>query len=182
MPNAPDQPGATTSALFTQQTPGAIITGAGNLDHPAGASLFEITDATSSELGTVVLHARTQGAELDYGSMMLRYDSGLGIETLAPVARLELDRFDHSPGNCDRGGPAGGNAILAPEAAQSRAGRVAGFLQASNHLASSGGRPVERFCQPFGRRPRPAPWRYTNLLFKLRSSFFSRAPTRCLAR
>jgi len=92
VPISPDQPGATTGAQMTQQTPGAVVTGTFNIYNPAGASLFEIADSTSFTVGTVALQVRSSGTELDYGSVTLSYDTGGGPIMLAPLGRAELDR------------------------------------------------------------------------------------------
>lgn len=92
--NLADKAGATTGAILTQNgSAGSFITGTGNIyDFSDGIQAFQLTDATSFTLGTVVLQTRTLGSELDYSSVTLSYIDGSGIHSLAPTAYLELDR------------------------------------------------------------------------------------------
>lgn len=92
--NLADKAGATTGAILTQTgSSGSFITGTGNIyDFSEGIQAFQLTDATSFTLGTVVLQTRTLGSELDYSSVTLSYTDGSGTHTLAPTSYLELDR------------------------------------------------------------------------------------------
>jgi hypothetical protein len=90
--NLPDKPGATTGAILTQNLTNAFLTGSGNIYNLSGLSSFTLADATPHTFGTVVLQARTLGAELDYGSMFLNYTNGTGAHSLAPLSHVELDR------------------------------------------------------------------------------------------
>lgn len=92
--NLADKAGATTGAILTQTgSPGSFITGTGNIyDFSEGIQAFQLTDATSFTLGTVVLQTRTLGSELDYSSVTLSYTDGSGIHSLLPTSYLELDR------------------------------------------------------------------------------------------
>lgn len=91
--NPADQPSSTTGALLTQiGSPSAFLTGSGNIYDPVGVPSFELADSTPFELGAVVLQTRTLGSELDYSGVRLTYDSGAGVQTVAPLFRVELDR------------------------------------------------------------------------------------------
>ena len=92
--NLADKAGSTTGAILTQTgSASSFITGSGNIyDSSASIQSFQLTDATPFSLGTVVLQTRTLGSELDYGSVFLSYSDGTGSHSLAPLARLELDR------------------------------------------------------------------------------------------
>jgi len=84
--------GSTTGAVLSQSDPGGFITGSGNLYNLDGTSAFTVSDSTPFTLGTVVLQARTLGSELDYNSVVLTYNTGAGLQTLAPLFRTEVDR------------------------------------------------------------------------------------------
>ena len=92
--NLADKAGATTGAILTQNgSASSFITGSGNIyDFSEGIQAFQLTDATSFTLGTVVLQTRTLGSELNYGSVTLTYTDAVGTHSLAPVSYLELDR------------------------------------------------------------------------------------------
>jgi hypothetical protein len=90
--NLPDKPGATTGAVLTQSDTNAFLTGSGNIYNLASFSSFTVGDSTPFTLGTVVLQARTLGAELNYGSVLLNYTNESGAHALAPLSRVELDR------------------------------------------------------------------------------------------
>lgn len=92
--NIADKAGATTGAIFTQNGSAAsFITGTGNIyDFSEGIQAFQLTDATSLTLGTVVLQTRTLGSELNYSSVTLTYTDAGGTHSLAPASHLELDR------------------------------------------------------------------------------------------
>lgn len=90
--NLPDKPGATTGAILTQTETNAFLTGSGNIYNLSGVSSFTLSDTMLFTLGTVVLQARTLGAELDYGSLFLHYTNDSGAHSLAPLSRVELDR------------------------------------------------------------------------------------------
>lgn len=92
--NLADQAGATTGAILAQTgSAGSFITGSGNIyDFSTELQAFNLTDATPFSLGTVILQTRTLGSELNYGAVSLSYTDGSGTHSLAPLARLELDR------------------------------------------------------------------------------------------
>jgi len=92
--NLADQGGVTTGAILTQVgSTSSFITGTGNIyDFSTELQSFTLTDSTPFSLGTVVLQTRTLGSELNYGAVLLSYTDGAGSHTLAPLARLELDR------------------------------------------------------------------------------------------
>jgi hypothetical protein len=87
--NAPDQPGATTSAVLTQTNAGAILA-SGNIYNPATRNAFVIADAPPFAPATVVLQTRTAGNPLDYNSVALNYSDGGGAHSVAPLFRYEL--------------------------------------------------------------------------------------------
>lgn len=90
--NTPDQPGSNSGAVLTQSDTNAIITGTFNIYNPGDLSEFTLSDQVLYPLGTVVLQARTLGAELDYGSVVLTYTDDAGPHSLSPDYRLERDR------------------------------------------------------------------------------------------
>ena len=90
--NLADRAGATTGAVLTQLEPQAFLTGSGNIYNLNGISQFTLADTTPFSLGTVVLQARSLGAELDYNSVSLTYSDASGLHTLTPLFRHELDR------------------------------------------------------------------------------------------
>lgn len=77
--NSPDVAGISGDALLFQRTPGAIVTGTGNIYNPAGPSRFEITDAFERPLKQVVLQIETSGTELDYVTVALKAGDASGI-------------------------------------------------------------------------------------------------------
>lgn len=91
--NLPDQPGATTTAVFTQFQPSAFIAGSGNLYNMNGTSSFTLTNATPFPFGTVILQTRTGGAEVDYNSVSMLYQDTNGTHVLSPLFRYELSRI-----------------------------------------------------------------------------------------
>ena len=90
--NLADRARATTGAVLTQLEPQAFLTGSGNIYNLNGVSQFTVADTTPFSLGTVVLQARSLGAEIDYASVSLSYDDASGTHALAPLFRRELDR------------------------------------------------------------------------------------------
>ncbi len=79
------------SPVLTQLTPGALITGTGNIYNMAEASAFTIGYASASgPLGLVVLQARTFGTELDYNSVRLSYDGGFLTATRTETDRVQV--------------------------------------------------------------------------------------------
>lgn len=90
--NLPDLPGNLTGATLVQLDPGAFVTGSGNIYNVGGISRFVLTHQAAEPLGWVTLQVRTLGAELDYGSVRLSYESGGSTLSLAPLDRIELDR------------------------------------------------------------------------------------------
>jgi hypothetical protein len=90
--NSPDRPGSTSGAVLIQSNTNAILTSTFNIYNPADLSEFTLRDGTPFVLGTVVLQARTLGAELDYGAVALTYTNESGSHSLPPAYRLERDR------------------------------------------------------------------------------------------
>lgn len=79
------------SPVLTQLTPGALITGTGNIYNMAEASAFTISYASGSgPLGLVVLQTRTFGTELDYNSVRLTYDGGSLMATRTETDRVQV--------------------------------------------------------------------------------------------
>ena len=83
--------GNSLSPVLTQLTPGALITGTGNIYNMAETSAFTISYASASNpLGLVVLQARTFGTELDYNSVRLNYDGGFLTATRTETDRMQV--------------------------------------------------------------------------------------------
>lgn len=93
--NAGDMAGSSTLAHLIQKEPNAAVLGSGNLYNQDHLSDFEIAYSSLSPVGRIVLHTRSAGNELDYGSMELH----VGNLTLG-ATRTELDRttFGGPPG------------------------------------------------------------------------------------
>lgn len=89
--NTPDIAGSTTNAGLLQLDPAAFVTGSGNIYNLSGASRFRIRYQQPFPLNTVVLQARTLGAELDYASVRLVFESN-GTNVSLSADRIELDR------------------------------------------------------------------------------------------
>lgn len=89
--NTPDIAGSTTNAGLLQLDPAAFVTGSGNIYNLSGASRFRIRYQQPFPLNTVVLQARTLGAELDYASVRLVFESN-GTNVSLSAERIELDR------------------------------------------------------------------------------------------
>jgi hypothetical protein len=90
--NLPDLPGNLAGARLIQLDPGAFVTGSGNIYNIGGVSSFIVRHEASEPVGWVTFQARTLGAELDYSSVQLTYESGGASFSLPPVGRIELDR------------------------------------------------------------------------------------------
>lgn len=90
--NSPDLPSTLAGATLIQSVPGALTTGSGNIYQGAGNATYEISYSPAEPVGLVAFQMRTLGTELDYSSVRLAYDVGAGIQLLAPVGRLELER------------------------------------------------------------------------------------------
>lgn len=90
--NIPDLPSTLTGATLVQTVPGAIATGGGNIYQGAGAAAYQVSYNPGEAVGLVTFQMRTLGTELDYSSVRLAYDVGAGIQFLAPVGRIELER------------------------------------------------------------------------------------------
>lgn len=89
--------GDATSAILDQTTAGAFPLGGGERIYWYGGPLnFTLTDSVPFDLGTVVVqtHTYTGSTELDYSSMILSYDLGLGVQTVAPVLSYALQTTD----------------------------------------------------------------------------------------
>ena len=83
--------GTDLSPVLTQLTPGALITGTGNIYNMQETSAFTISYASGSgPLGLVVLQARTFGTELDYDSVRLNYDGGFLTATRTETDRVQV--------------------------------------------------------------------------------------------
>lgn len=79
------------SPVLTQLTPGALITGTGNIYNMAETSAFTISyTSASNPLGLVVLQTRTFGTELDYNSVRLNYDGGFLTATRTETDRVQV--------------------------------------------------------------------------------------------
>jgi hypothetical protein len=90
--NLPDLPGNLAGARLVQLDPGAFVTGSGNIYNIGGVSSFIVRHEASEPVGWVTFQARTLGAELDYSSVRLTYESGGSSVSLPPLERIELDR------------------------------------------------------------------------------------------
>lgn len=86
--NPPDIEGSSPNAIVTQTTPGATVTGTGNIYNPAAASAYEITPELTAPAIRVVLHVQTSGTELDYSTVLLK----LGDQTGLSADQTELQR------------------------------------------------------------------------------------------
>ncbi len=82
---------ALSGAVITQTTPGAFLTGGGNIYSFSSASTFVLEDEVdyANGLGLVVLQVNTLGTLLDYDSVALTYDLGSGPVSLT-TTREEL--------------------------------------------------------------------------------------------
>ena len=69
--NSADVDGSKDSALITQNTPGAMATGSGNIYNPGGISQFVLSDTISGKLKSIVLQVWTKGSPANYGSFKL---------------------------------------------------------------------------------------------------------------
>jgi|GEM_PF-1000358 len=69
--NNADVDGSKDSAVITQNTPGAMATGSGNIYNPGGISQFVLTDSISGNLKSIVLQVWTKGAPANYASFKL---------------------------------------------------------------------------------------------------------------
>jgi hypothetical protein len=79
--NSPDVAGSTAvNATLEQLLPGAILTSGGNIYHPFAATAFEVSDSVPSDLQEVVLQVSTLGSQRNYGSFILIYTDGGGIQ------------------------------------------------------------------------------------------------------
>lgn len=87
--NLPDFAGSTGNGTITQNTTGAFLTSGGNIYSFSVPTAFTVADSTPFTLGTVTFQADTLGTLLDYNSVLLRYDNGGGLQTLA-TTRTEL--------------------------------------------------------------------------------------------
>lgn len=90
--NVPDLPGSVTNVRLVQLDPSAFVTGSGNIYNVGGISSFIVHHESSEPVGWVTFQARTLGAELDYSSVRLSYESGGAYVSLKPIDRMELDR------------------------------------------------------------------------------------------
>lgn len=82
-----------SGAIITQTTPGAFLTGGGNIYSFATASTFVLTDTVDypTGLGLVVFQANSLGTPLDYSSVTLTYEVG-GVPTSLTTPRVEVYR------------------------------------------------------------------------------------------
>lgn len=80
-----------SGAIITQTTPGAFLTGGGNIYSFSSANTFILEDEVdyAAGLGLVVLQVNTLGTLLDYESVALTYDLGSGPITVT-TTREEL--------------------------------------------------------------------------------------------
>lgn len=83
-----------SDAVLRQLDPGAFLTGgggAGNIYSFGTALQFNLADANTAPVETVVFQTRTTGTELDYATVALSYDLGGGPQALT-ATRVETDR------------------------------------------------------------------------------------------
>lgn len=76
--NAPDKAGSDANAFLQQHHPNAILTGGGNIyagPSPTVGS-YTVNYVGSGPVGEVVFQLRTNGLEVNYGSVSLDYGSG----------------------------------------------------------------------------------------------------------
>ena len=88
--NPADTEGSHADARLIQTTPGAIITGSGNIYHPGGVSAFQVTVEPGVPSETVVFQARALG-DLDPESMVLEYEQNDSRHSL-PAPAEEVSR------------------------------------------------------------------------------------------
>ena len=69
--NSADVGGSKDSAVITQNTPGAMATGSGNIYNPGGVSQFVLNDSITGKLKSIVLQVWTKGSPASYGSFKL---------------------------------------------------------------------------------------------------------------
>ena len=69
--NSADVDGSKDTATITQNTPGAMATGSGNIYNPAGISQFVLNDSVTENLKSIVLQVWTKGSPANYGSFKL---------------------------------------------------------------------------------------------------------------
>ena len=69
--NNADVDGSKDSAVITQNTPGAMATGSGNIYNPGGVSQFVLTDSISGKLKSITLQVWTKGSPANYSSFKL---------------------------------------------------------------------------------------------------------------
>lgn len=96
--NTPDVAGSSGNAVLRQLTPGALVTGSGNIYNPAGTSVFTISDSFSGTAEIVVFEATTSGTELDTDSVKLQFNDH-GAEVSLATAREELERVSGGQGD-----------------------------------------------------------------------------------
>ncbi len=88
--NTPDQAGSHAGPVLTQSTPGAIITGSGNIYNPAGTSAFTIADQTAARYQTISLQTKMTGA-IDPQTVSLNFETAGGAVALS-TDMIELSR------------------------------------------------------------------------------------------
>jgi hypothetical protein len=91
-PNAPDMAGSESgTSTIRQLTPGAILTGGGNIYHPFQATTFVLDHAVANDVQEVVFQTSTLGNPPDVASYRLHYvgSNGLPVE-LAPTETVVL--------------------------------------------------------------------------------------------
>jgi hypothetical protein len=90
--NSPDDP-ATTSpdTRLEQLVAGAIITGAGNIDHLSQAPVYRLTDAVPGDLQEVALQVSIHLNQFPWANVVLRYtDANQVVQSVAPTTSSHL--------------------------------------------------------------------------------------------
>ena len=93
--NSPTDPLSTTfDAALVQLTPGAILTGSGNIYQFQAPPVFVLNDSVPADLLEVALQVSTWGNELDYGAVELEYVTAGGALVALPATQItELARY-----------------------------------------------------------------------------------------
>lgn len=79
-----------SDATLTQRTPGAFVTGSGNIYHAGAASSFDIVDNAmyAAGVGTIVFQLNSLGTLPDFDSVRLEYSLGEGVVSLTAEPAL----------------------------------------------------------------------------------------------
>jgi autotransporter-associated beta strand protein len=95
---------------LTQTNGGHFIIGpgtAGNIYSFAVPSFYEVADTTPFTLGTVVFQFQSEGTAVDFSTIKLQYDNGMGIVELAPTEFIR----EYRAGTSSFGGFSNRNAV-----------------------------------------------------------------------